>query len=60
MTHLPCHTGVKVVKAKNAPKEITVTVAVASENSLSFKMMTPKVPLHFVRAERHGISMSNN
>uniref|UniRef100_H3C494 Vitellogenin 2 n=1 Tax=Tetraodon nigroviridis TaxID=99883 RepID=H3C494_TETNG len=40
--HLPYDIGVTAVKAKNAPKEITVTVAVASENSLSFQMMTPE------------------
>lgn len=60
MMHLPRDARVKAVKAKNAPKEIAVTVAVASDNSLSFQMMTPKVSLHFLRAERHRISTSNN
>lgn len=60
MTHLPYDTGVTVVKTKNAPKQITVTVAIASENSLSFQMMTPKVLLHFLCAEQHAISTLRN
>lgn len=58
--HLPYDIGVTAVKAKNAPKEITVTVAVASENSLSFQMMTPEVPLPFLREEPHGNFTSTN
>lgn len=53
-------TGVTVVKAKNSPKEITVTVAVVSDNSLSFQMMTPEVPMRLLRAAPRGVFTSSN
>lgn len=58
MKHIPCDAGAKVVKAKNAHKEILVTVAFASEKILSFQMMTPTVPMHVLSAEQHDISTS--
>lgn len=44
--HSSRDTGVQVKKAKNVAKQITLTVAVASDNRLSFQLLTPKVLFH--------------
>lgn len=44
--HRSRDTGIQVKKAKNASKQITLSVAVASKNRLSFQLVTPKVLFH--------------